>query len=190
MNYIREKTQMVLQRGARDRAARSMSGSGPGGLALIPVTAWIVAFVVYGAFLVLAYFVLIPSDPKMRDWHDWQRALFAFGVPIFLLPWVLLIGYVYGDAKRRRMRHVMWTLLAIFVPNAIGIILYFLLRDPLPAPCPKCSEMAGGALSFCPRCGVALAPMCPHCRRPLESNWTNCGYCGTKLANGAAKQES
>ncbi len=53
------------------------------------------------------------------------------GMPLFVL--VLLIGYVYADAKRRGMRYVMWTLLAIFIPNAIGIILYFVMRDPLLA---------------------------------------------------------
>ena len=39
--------------------------------------------------------------------------------PIFLFVLVVLIGYVNGDAKRRGMRHVLWTLLAIF---ALAII--------------------------------------------------------------------
>lgn len=187
MNYIREKTQKVLQRGARDQAARSAAGDERDGFALIPVTAWLLAFLVYVGFALLCYLVLIPQDAKMRHWQEWQKALFAFGMPLLFIAWILLIGYVYGDAKRRRMRHVMWTLLAVFVPNAVGIILYFLLRDPLPAPCPKCGEIASGALSFCPHCGAALAPMCPHCQRPVGQDWASCGYCGAKLGTSAAQ---
>ncbi|MGA7226575.1 MAG: PLDc N-terminal domain-containing protein, partial [Candidatus Acidiferrales bacterium] len=55
---------------------------------------------------------------------------------IIVVVWILMIGYVYGDAKRRGMRHVMWTLLAIFIPDMIGVILYFILRDPLMNKCP------------------------------------------------------
>jgi hypothetical protein len=63
---------------------------------------------------------------------------------------VLLNGYVYADAKRRGMRYVMWTWPAILIPNAIGVILYFVLRDPLLVNCtqwgaqvqPKTREMS------------------------------------------------
>src|SRR5439155_1160300 len=41
--------------------------------------------------------------------------------------YVLLIGYVNRDAGRRGMSRLGWTLLAIFIPNALGIVLYFVL---------------------------------------------------------------
>ena len=161
MNYIREKARMVSERGARDRAAQDSAGFGPSGLRLIPATAWIVATVLYIGCATLVYLVLIPGDKEMRLWQNWQQALFAYGLMLIIFPWILLIGYVNADAKRRQMRYVMWTLLAIFVPNAIGIILYFLLRDPLPRPCPACGKSAGGTFSFCPYCGSGLALSCP-----------------------------
>lgn len=110
-----------------------------------------------------------------------ERACFALLIPLFLAAWVLLIGYVNGDARRRGMRYVMWTLLAIFIPNAIGVILYFLMRDPLPFPCPACGKQVGGAFTFCPHCGANLARACPKCKRAVERSWANCAYCGTKL---------
>ena len=58
--------------------------------------------------------------------------------PLLLAGYALLIGYVYGDARRRGMRYVMWTLLAIFLFNGIGIILYFILREPLMVYCSRC----------------------------------------------------
>jgi RNA polymerase subunit RPABC4/transcription elongation factor Spt4 len=112
----------------------------------------------------------------------WALIVFA-GVPLGL--WVLLIGYVNADAKRRGMRYVMWTLLAIFIPNAIGIILYFILRDPRMRSCPSCSQLVRPGFAFCPHCGQNLAPACPNCKRPVEAGWRNCPACGTVLGGSA-----
>ena len=95
--------------------------------------------------------------------------------------YVLLIGYVNGDARRRGMRYVMWTLLAMFIPNAIGIILYFILRDPLMKPCPGCSLIVRPGFTFCPHCGTSLRPTCSNCGKAVEIGWANCPQCGTKL---------
>lgn len=188
MNFIREKARMVSERGARDRAAQRSGEGQVSPWRVIPTTAWVVAFVVYIGFALLILLVLIPGEKngEMRFWEAWQRALFAFGISLFFLVWIPLIGYVNGDAKRRRMRYVMWTLLSIFIPNFIGIILYFLLRDPLPRPCPACGKTADGSFSFCPHCGVGLALSCPQCHRVAEAGWGNCAYCGTKLQPPAA----
>jgi hypothetical protein len=52
---------------------------------------------------------------------------------LFLL-WVLGLGYVYGDARRRNMPAVPWLLVALLVPNLLGFLLYFVLRKPLARP--------------------------------------------------------
>jgi hypothetical protein len=94
---------------------------------------------------------------------------------------IMLYGYIYGDAKRRGMRYVLWTLLAFFVPYAIGIILYFILRDPLPSNCPTCRATVLSKYTFCPSCGTPVRPVCPQCGKRVEIGWSNCGHCGTKL---------
>ena len=66
----------------------------------------------------------------MQTWPAWGLAAFRGLMPLVLIPYIALIGYVNADSRRRGMRSLMWTLLAIFVPNALGIILYFVLRDP------------------------------------------------------------
>jgi RNA polymerase subunit RPABC4/transcription elongation factor Spt4 len=188
MSYLREKTRTVLERGARDRAAARFWQSSPGqdgniprGLRIIPLTAWIIAFVAYVGCAQLLYWVAVPRDNNMVGWQDWQKLIFSLGISLFASVLVLLYGYIYGDAKRRRMRYVMWTLLAIFIPNLIGVLLYFLLRDPLPAPCPACGRIADGTYTFCPHCGTGLARACAQCHRVVEVGWENCAYCGTKL---------
>ncbi len=151
------------------------------GLRIIRWPAWLVAFVSYGT---LAGFLLgfaIPHDPVVRFWALWQKILFAFGPPSLLLPFVLLVGFVYSDAKRRNMRYVVWTFLAALIPDGIGIILYFLLRDPLPLPCPRCNSVLPHSYSYCPHCGTQTVLACPSCRRKIEQDWANCAYCGTKL---------
>ena len=103
----------------------------------------------------------------------------------FLGAYVLLVGYVFGDARRRRMNYVLWTLLAIFIPNAIGIILYFILRDPIPVPCPACGTPARKGHAFCAGCGAAVRTACPQCRQPIETGWRNCARCGAALTGAS-----
>jgi hypothetical protein len=66
---------------------------------------------------------------------------------------VLALGYVYGDAKRRGMHPVLWTLIVAITPNLIGFLLYFALRRPLLAPCRICGAGIGPDQRFCSSCG-------------------------------------
>lgn len=152
-------------------------------LRAIPRTAWIIAFACYVGFAILIHF-LISSDTGPHGIATWPLAgqlAVNLLIPVTPLLAVLLYGYIYGDAKRRGMRYVMWTLLAIFVPYVIGILLYFILRDPLPSDCPNCHSPVLAKFAFCPSCGTAARPSCPQCGRSIERGWVNCGYCGTKV---------
>ncbi|MGA2966408.1 MAG: zinc ribbon domain-containing protein [Terriglobales bacterium] len=97
-------------------------------------------------------------------------ALFGF--------FILLIGYVNRDAGRRGMGRLLWTLIAIFVPNGLGIVLYFILRKPRTANCPQCHAVVEPGFSFCPRCRSRLRPVCPHCQRSIDPGDKFCPYCG------------
>jgi len=87
----------------------------------------------------------------------------VLGAPIGLLAgtlvgccftiWVLALGYVYGDARQRNMPAVPWTLVAMFVPNLLGFLLYFVLRKPLGGPCPQCGQTITPEQRFCSWCG-------------------------------------
>jgi len=109
------------------------------------------------------------------------RLIFPFVFPLALAGYTLLIGYVYGDARRRGMRYVMWTLLAIFLFNGIGVILYFILREPLLAYCSRCGAGVQPSHAFCPRCGAGVQPACPACHRTIQPGWIHCAWCGIQL---------
>lgn len=153
--------------------------------AVVPKGARWTAVLVALAFTSLFAAIFLGPPLLERD----SKALLVLS-PIFLLSllgaavigvYVLLLGYVWGDARRRGMNHVMWTLLSLFLPSAIGVILYFLLREPLPVPCPACASPARKGHAYCASCGAAVRAACPHCRQPVEPGWRNCAGCGSVL---------
>jgi Double zinc ribbon len=148
---------------------------------IIPFVAWIIAVLVAVGMFVLLFTVAIPSDHKLSHWPEAGQIAFAIWPGLLVAVLVLLIGYINADARRRGMRYVMWTLLAIFLPNSIGIILYFVFRDPLPVTCGKCGAQARPGFTFCPQCGAALTAACPACKRSIEPGWKTCAYCGGSL---------
>jgi hypothetical protein len=132
-------------------------------LRIVPRVVWPIALLVAALSEVLwVFFWRLQGQSFSRG-----EIVFLVWTALFLFAWVVLIGYVHGDARQRGMRHVMWTLLTIFIPNFIGAILYFFLRDPL--------------LIACPKCGTELVPSCPECKRAVEPAWHRCAYCGKTL---------
>jgi len=94
---------------------------------------------------------------------------------------VLMVGYVNRDAKRRNMNSTLWTVLVIFIPNAIGFILYFVLRQPLLVQCPQCATATNPSFNYCPKCKFNLRPTCPQCQRAIEIGGAFCPYCAHEL---------
>lgn len=153
-------------------------------LRIISPVAWMTAVLVAVGIFSCVFFVAIPHDPKMSKWPPAGAVAFAIWPTLLLFGVVSMAGYINADARRRGMRHVMWTLLALFLPNTLGIILYFILRDPLQARCPKCGAQGRVNFTFCPQCGTQLGQACPACKRPVEPGWSSCPYCGGGLAAG------
>jgi len=97
---------------------------------------------------------------------------------------IFMVGYVNRDAKRRGMNSGLWTFLVlIFLPAYIfiGFVIYFLMREPLPYPCPACGNSVGARFNFCPNCKCNLHPACPQCRREIAETDKYCPYCGNDL---------
>ena len=149
-------------------------------LRIVPRTAWVIAALAYGCLAAVLLTVAIPHDAKMSHWPVVCQLLFGLGIPLSLFLYVLLIGYINGDARRRGMRYVLWTFLAILIPNSIGIILYFVLRDPSMVPCGACGAPGRTNYAFCTKCGAQRSTACSNCKRAVEPGWANCPYCGTK----------
>jgi hypothetical protein len=105
-------------------------------------------------------------------------------VSVFMASIIFLIAYVNRDSKRREMNAAMWTLLVILLLPAwgfIGFVIYFLMREPLPYPCPQCGKSVGARFNFCPNCKCNLHPSCPNCKREVVETDKFCPYCAYEL---------
>jgi cytochrome bd-type quinol oxidase subunit 2 len=68
--------------------------------------------------------------------------------------WVLCLGFVFGDARRRAMRAVPWVLVAALFPHLLGFLLYFVMRQPIPSTCSPCGGTIPLDQRFCSWCGA------------------------------------
>jgi RNA polymerase subunit RPABC4/transcription elongation factor Spt4 len=151
---------------------------------IIPIWAWVLAGV---AFVAAQWFfnIAVVRHPQPHPIPAWARPFLGLLLGLVAGCYFLLIGYINRDAKRRGMSPILWTILAIVVPNALGIILYFLLRLPLRRLCPQCGHTVQPGFSFCPHCSYKLSPTCPQCQRAVDPNDIFCPYCGTSMRNAA-----
>jgi len=151
-------------------------------VAIIPAVAWWIALLAWLLVqVVLLGIVTHHTQPKdLPPMPVWSLISTLGGVILGII--ILMIGYVNADSKRRGMNALLWTLLVIFVPKALGFIAYFLLRKPLMLPCPKCGTAVGADFRYCPKCGHAISPMCAHCGRSIQSDYVCCPYCGKNVA--------
>ncbi len=131
---------------------------------------------------------IFPGDESLR--HDPELSYFELGAVITFGSAALSIlffslGYVYRDAKRRGMNPGLWTLLVLLLSGGyffIGFIIYLLVREPLPYPCPQCAASVNARFNFCPSCKCNLHPACPQCQREVSDTDKFCPYCATELA--------
>jgi len=106
-------------------------------------------------------------------------------VSLFMASLIFMIAYVNRDASRRGMNSALWTILVIlFLPTwgLIGLIIYLLMREPLPYNCPQCGATVGARFNFCPSCKCNLHPSCPQCKREVVETDKYCPYCAYELA--------
>ena len=151
-------------------------------LAIIPTVARVIAVL---AFVITQICLLGLLPHYERDIPPMPfMVLISVGGGIIVAIIILLIGYVNADSKRRDMNALLWTLLVIFVPKALGFLAYFLLRKPLLSPCPQCGTPVRADYAYCQKCGRGLRPFCCHCGRAISDDFVCCPYCGKPL--GAA----
>jgi len=106
-------------------------------------------------------------------------------VSLFMASLIFMIAYVNRDASRRGMNSALWTILVLlFLPTwgLIGLIIYLLMREPLPYNCPQCGATVAARFNFCPNCKCNLHPSCPQCKREVVETDKYCPYCAYELA--------
>jgi RNA polymerase subunit RPABC4/transcription elongation factor Spt4 len=154
---------------------------------IVPPWAWALAVV---AFVAAQWFFNIAVARHPHAPPVWARPLLGLLAGIGVGCYLLLIGYISRDSKRRGMSPILWTIVAIVIPNGLGILLYFVLRQALRSVCPQCGNAVQPGFNFCPQCSYKLSPSCPQCQRFVGVNDVYCPYCGTSLRDQAAPAPS
>ncbi len=128
------------------------------------------------------------APPELRDQPLLASLALAgviTGCAIVISSLLFTLGFVYRDAKRRGMNPALWTIVVLILSpgyGILGLIIYLLVREPLPYPCPQCATSVSARFNFCPNCKTNLHPACPHCQREVSDNDKFCPYCGNDLA--------
>ncbi len=153
---------------------------------LIPRWLVVLMIVLYAVAMATAQLAIVAGYKPFPEWSPGMNSLavagLVTGLGLVLACFIFLLAYVNRDAKRRGMNSTLWTLLVIFVPYFIGLIVYFLLREPLPFQCPQCGASVSAHFNFCPSCKFKLRPNCPQCKQEVRSEDRYCPHCGYERA--------
>jgi len=147
---------------------------------VIPGWAYLVAVIVF-LLVPICFFMLSDVWAPNSGFPLPFKILLTFFPGILLAFLALMVGYVNKDAGQRGMSRTLWTLLVIFIPNAIGFILYFFLRNPLQTECPKCGTVVDQRVNFCPSCRYSFHQTCPKCSSAVRPGDTFCANCGDTI---------
>jgi hypothetical protein len=127
-----------------------------------------------------------PERRGPRPAQQAGRLIFSYTTSAALASYVLLIGYVSRDVKRRHMSAPLWMLIVLVMPGGIGAIVYFLLRQPMMMRCPHCTTELIEGVHFCPQCRFQVAPVCGQCFRGVQITDAYCPQCGHDVAEDPA----
>jgi hypothetical protein len=167
---------------------------------IVPRWLKILCVVLYLIAVAIAITVMnVSPEVRPHDFHDNAAAAslaivgIITAISTILSIFIFTLGYVNRDAKRRGMNPTLWTLLVVVLsPGSlfIGLIIYLLIREPLPYTCPRCSQLVGPRFNFCPNCKCDLHPSCPNCKREIAETDKFCPYCAQDLAGGLPIEKS
>ena len=147
-------------------------------LSMIPVWSVVLAVLAFAGVQYLFHMVMPHHKHELLP----MRLLMGYSWGTAISGYVLLVGYVSRDVKRRSMSAGLWMLIVILMPGGIGAVVYFLLRQPVLSRCAHCSPEIPSTVPFCPQCQFQLAPLCGRCLRGVQITDLFCTQCGHDLA--------
>jgi hypothetical protein len=144
---------------------------------LIPWWSWLLAVLGFAGIFALMLPQVMQRTAENKSiafavfWSVWSGIFVAF--------YMVMIGYVMRDSRRRGMNPRAWlAVMLALMPSGLGFIVYFLLRSPVVLECPGCSSRIPPDANFCPRCRRQLKAVCELCHRSLLPGDLYCAHCG------------
>jgi RNA polymerase subunit RPABC4/transcription elongation factor Spt4 len=112
--------------------------------------------------------------------------MMALPVMVFFIIAAAIAAYVYKDARQRGLDPWLWATVAAFVPYFIGLIIYLVTRQSARRLCAKCGRSLQSDFSNCPYCGESVSMKCQKCGQAIAPDWKVCPHCAAPL-NGSEK---
>ena len=141
--------------------------------------------------LLFLSFIIFISFAIASDYRHGNTNISGIVPPLIILPLILLLifgviyligHFVFMDSKKRGMDPWLWTMVALFVPNLIGLIIYLVVRNSYTKKiCKSCGNPVDDHFMNCPLCGFKLKDNCSSCGFPVEPEWNICPKCASKL---------
>ena len=148
---------------------------------LIPWWSYLLATGIFIGFLALLYPAI--QQHRMQDRPVALSIFWGIWVGLYLGFYMLMVGYVLRDSRRRGMNPMTWLVIMLaLMPAGLGFVVYFLLRSPIEAHCPKCGTHVGSDFNYCSHCQYQLKPVCEHCQHALRPADAFCAYCGSAVS--------
>ncbi len=154
------------------------NATGDDELMMIPRWSMALAAIAFLGVQYLFHFVMPHHNHEMLP----LRLLTGYSWGTLIASYILLVGYISRDVKRRGMSASLWMMTSIVLPGGIGAVVYFLLRQPILSRCPNCSTELTSSCHFCPQCQFQMAPVCGQCFRGVQITDIYCIQCGHDLA--------
>jgi len=127
-------------------------------LSIVPqaVKRW--ALVIAGCVVLIGLLVGYHAANQAANLDAGVRTMSIFaGAGLFggvaIATWLVCLGFVYADARRRAMRPVLWVLVAALFPHLLGFLLYFVMRQAIASTCTHCRQTIALYQRFCSWCG-------------------------------------
>jgi hypothetical protein len=139
-------------------------------LNIVPKTVQLWASVLVGCTLLIGLVVAYETADHgavLRTVSAYGSAALVLGIGLAI--WLLCLGFVFADARRRDMRAVLWVLVAGLFPHLLGFLLYFVMRQPIATTCTHCGMTISNHQRFCSWCGTSLVPP-DSTKGPLTAN--------------------
>lgn len=106
-------------------------------------------------------------------------------VLLFIIGFYVALGMIiYKDAKAHGMPAGVWTLVALLIPNLIGVIIYLVVRanKEKNVYCSKCKTQVEQDYNICPQCQAIFEEVCQVCNKAIKEDQSICPYCGSEVS--------
>jgi RNA polymerase subunit RPABC4/transcription elongation factor Spt4 len=116
-----------------------------------------------------------------------SMGLMLLGMMLVFVMFCALLGIIiYKDAHIYGLPPLKWALIAVFVPNLIGLVLYLVARSKVEKElcCSNCKKPVEKDFNLCPHCSCVFENTCQVCKKALKSEFEICPYCGSQIAEG------